>query len=170
MALILCSEAGSGLPRESTQPCTRSHQRKGIRKLQHLRITEARWDLRETGREHEECEKLEEERLEEMHEPALLSREGVFDRSTDWRKQSLQRLRAQATPHVKDITGPLAPAQQDFSVQKRNFITKAGSFLTSSLPKPAPGLSYSYCHLIVTMVPDTLIFIFSVLNHLDEFS
>jgi len=48
-----------------------------------LRITEARWDQRETGREHEEWEKIEKEWLEEMHEPALLSGdEGISALST----------------------------------------------------------------------------------------
>lgn len=80
-------------------------------------IAEARQNLRETGREHEEQEKLEKERLEEMHEPAPLSREEVFALSTGRRKQSVQRFHAQATPHVKDITGPLAPAEQDFQIE-----------------------------------------------------
>lgn len=169
MTLILCSEAGSGLPRGSTQPYTWSHQWKDS---ENFSIWEqARRDLREMGREHEEWGKLEKEILEEMHEPAPLSREEEISAlSTGWKKSIGFMPKQPLTSRTSQDLWHLHSRTFKFSVQKTNFITKRGSFVPSSLPKPASGFLYNYCHLIVTMVPDSLIFIFSVLNHLDEFT
>lgn len=118
--------------------------------------------------------KTEKERLEEKHKPASLCREEQISAlGTGWRKQSQSRGFMPKQPCMSRTSQHLWHMHSrtfKFSVQKINFITKTGSFLTSSLPKPASGCSYSYCHLIVTMVPNSLIFIFSVLNHLDAFS
>lgn len=69
-----------------------------------MRTTEARWNLRETGRECEEQEKLEKERVEKMFEPASLRRGRSICSQHRLKKESVQRFHAQAPPDVKDIT------------------------------------------------------------------
>lgn len=164
--LILCSEVGSGLPRGSNN-CI------WVWKLQLLRTTEARWNLREAGREREKQEKLEKERLEEMLEPASLRREEeVSALNRGWRQPSQSKGFMSKQPQTSRTSEDLWHLHRtlNFSVQKIHFITKTDSFLPYSLSKPASGFLHSYCHLIVTKAPNSLIFIFGVLDPLDESS